>query len=264
MMALGTALGGLVAGGFGVYTAFVVDAISFLVSALFILRIHYQPEPSPDREQKGVCSAFCQYLDGLKYLRRNLDISVIACLKAAASLTAGGALMVVQVALAERIYVIGKDGGIGLGLMFAAVGAGTGLGPIVGRIFTGDDDGALRKAVAVGFFVLTAGTAIMALMPSLPLLLFGTFLRGVGGGMNWVFTTQLLMQLLPDDVRGRVFASEFALLMVAGAFSAGVAGVAIDISGFGLAGTMWSVAGLTLIPAFLWILYLAKRKSATV
>ncbi len=43
MLALGTALGGFVAGGFGVAVAFAVDALTFFVSALIIVRIVYTP-----------------------------------------------------------------------------------------------------------------------------------------------------------------------------------------------------------------------------
>ncbi|MGH9318967.1 MAG: MFS transporter, partial [Vicinamibacteria bacterium] len=39
MLATGAAMGGLVAGVFGVYTAFVVDSLTFLLSAYFIARI---------------------------------------------------------------------------------------------------------------------------------------------------------------------------------------------------------------------------------
>jgi MFS family permease len=43
MLALGAAIGGLVAGQWGIYPAFVIDSATFLVSALLIVRIAYQP-----------------------------------------------------------------------------------------------------------------------------------------------------------------------------------------------------------------------------
>lgn len=261
MLAMGTALGGLVAGSLGIYWAFVIDAASFVASASFISFVQYHTGPHVNRVPGGVGAAFHQYVDGLKYLRHNLHILAIACIKGSYSLTATGALMVVQVALAERIYVIGKNGGIGLGLMFAVVGVGTGIGPIVARRFTGDRNRTIARAIAVGILLLIAGTAVMATLPIFPILMFGLLLRGIGPGMNWVFSTQLLMQLVPDDVRGRVFATEFAIFTVSGAISSGVAGLVMDLPGVGMSNLLWWATGLTLIPAILWMVYLRFNRS---
>ena len=262
MLAFGTGLGGLVAGVFGVELAFIIDALSFFVSAIFILRVQYGPKTENGSRRKGGATAFQQYVDGLRYLKKHRDILAIVLHKAALALTTSGALQVIQVAIADRLYVVGEGGGVGMGIMFAVVGVGTGVGPIVARRWSGDDGFALRIAIAVGFVMLTTGVAVTATLAGFGIVLFGLFLRGIGGGMVWVFSSQLLMQLVPDAVRGRIFATEFALFTLMGALSAAASGWLIDTAAVGLAGTLLGMAVLCLIPAVAWSWYVAKRRPA--
>ena len=252
MLAFGTALGGLVAGGVGIYTAFWVDSLSFFLSAILIARVAYEAISETHGGKRQVRDALRKYVEGLKYLRDHGHVLIIVLHKAAITLTTSGALQVIQVALGERRFVIGQGGGIGMGIMFAVVGVGTGIGPIIARRYTKDQNAALRRAIAVGFVMIVLGVTIIASLANFPTVLLGILLRGVGGGIVWVFSTQLLMQLVPADVRGRVFASEFALFTLMGAVSAAATGWAIDAPILGLSRTLWVLAGLCAVPAALW------------
>ena len=55
-----------------------------------------------------------------------------------------------------------------------------------------------------------------------------TTVRGVGTGVIWVFSAVLLQLLIPDRLRGRVFAFEFAALTLTQALSTLWAGYATD------------------------------------
>lgn len=258
MFAFGTAIGGIVAGHFGVYMAFIIDAFSYIISALFISRIQYNQPLDIDKPAKGFSAVFGQYIDGLAYLRKNVDIFVLVLHKAAVALTSSGGLQVIQVSMAHDIFVIGQDGGISMGIMFAVVGVGTGLGPIVARSFTKDHKPFLCAAIAVSYLMISFGIAIAATMHSFAVVLVGILLRGTGGGTIWVFSTYLLMSRLPDKIRGRIFASEFALFTLMTAISAAIVGRAIDYPALGLSKTMWWMAGLALIPGIFWTLFTKK------
>jgi MFS family permease len=259
MLAFGAALGGIVAGVWGVQPAFIIDAMTFLVSAILISRIAYQHEPALAAADKSVRAAVKQYLDGLRYLWSHKDFLAIALNKAAFGLVAAGSFQVVQVALAKQIFVIGEGGGISLGLMYAFMGIGTGLGPIVARRFTGDREGPLRLAIAASYAITTLGLILIAPLVGFGLVLLGTVLRGIGGGIGWVFSTQLLLQRLPDRVRGRVFSTEFAMFTLASAISAAGGGWLFDNTGLGISGMMWLMAILALIPGSLWFLWNSTR-----
>lgn len=257
MLAFGAALGGLVAGQWGAYPSFVVDSLTFVGSAALIARIRYRPQAPPEGSAASVAAALHQYLEGLRYLRRNVDVLFIALHKAAFALLVSGTFQVVQVALAEQVFVIGEGGGTSLGILYAVMGVGTGLGPILARRFTGDRDRPQRLAIAASYAVTALGLALAGTLVSFPVVLLGTLLRGVGSGVGWVFSTQLLLQLLPNRVRGQVFSTEFALYTLGSALGAAGAGWALDRTGLGIAGILNWTAGLILVPGALWLLWVA-------
>lgn len=261
MLAIGAALGGLVAGEWGIYPAFVIDALTFLLSAAVIARISYRWEP-PMEGDTSIRAGFRQYVDGLRYLKNELDILFIALHKAAVALTINGAFQVIQVVLAEQVYVIGEGGGTSLGLLYAVAGVGTGIGPIAARVFTGDRDRQLRVFLALSYLLTVVGIAITAPLAGFGMVLFGTFLRAFGGGINWVFSTQLLLQLVPDRVRGRVFSSEFAMFTLANAAGTAAGGWALDSTSLGISTLLWWLAGITLIPGLFWVAWIFGGRRA--
>lgn len=262
MLALGTALGGFVAGSLGVYTAFAIDALTFFVSALMIAQLHYQPS-SLATQVRSVGAALQEYIEGLQYLRRYHDILAIVLHKAAVTFCFAAAYDVIAVAISQQVFVIGEGGGIGLGFIYATVGIGTGLGPIVMRSFTGDRERALRIAIIVAYLLAATGMVLAALMvntrASFWLFLVGLFIRGFGGGSVWVFATQLALQNVADHVRGRVFSTEFALFSLSSAVAAGAAGWALAQPALGYQGIVWVLPVLTLAPAILWGAWLWRQ-----
>jgi len=262
MLSLGAALGGIVAGQWGIYPAFVIDALTFLVSAVFIARVAYDQPISPDASSRSIRSALTDYVDGIRYLVDNKGIFVIASLKAANAL-ATGAFQVIQVYLAEQIYVIGEGGSTSLGLLYAFVGAGTGFGPIWARKITRDRDRLMRIAISVSFLVATVGLIIVAPLPGFIAVLIGVFIRGLGGGINWVFATQLLLQQVHNRVRGRVFSTEIAMMTLASAIAAYAGGWGIDKPSVGIPGMMWAMATLAFVFGLLWTLWLVSGRDGS-
>jgi MFS family permease len=256
MLSLGAAVGGLVAGQWGIYPAFVVDSLSFFLSAFFISHVQYthtfDKSGAPAGTGQQIGAAFRQYVDGLKYLKDHKDIFAITLHKPAVSLLASGAFQVIQVTLAERVFVIGENGGTSLGLLYAFAGIGTGVGPILARVFTGDRDRPLRNALTISYIIGVIGLALTAPLASFALVLFGTFVRSLGGGINWTFSTQLLLEGVPDKVRGRVFSSEFAMFTLASAVSSATGGWLLDNTKLGISGIIWWMSGLMIVPGILW------------
>nr|WP_290668454.1 MFS transporter [Ardenticatena sp.] len=250
MLSLGAALGGLVAGQLGIYTAFVVDACTFLLSAFFVMQVNYTTSPVLDGTM-SIATAIRDYIEGLAYLRHHLDILMIALQKTFVALAVSGGFQVVQVVLAEQVYPIGEGGSTSLGLMYAVVGIGTGIGPIIARIFTGDREWPLRWAIFVSYLFSAIGLLLIAPLGAFWGVLIGMLLRGVGGGIGWVFSTQLLLDLLPDRVRGRVFSSEFAMFTLANAISAALVGHALDLA-ISLSLLVLIMAILSFVSALVW------------
>lgn len=259
MLSLGAALGGIVAGQWGIYPSFVIDSATFLISAFFIARVIYDHPNVNDGSEGTISAGFKQYLDGLKYLLDNRGVLVVSLLKAANSL-ATGSFQVIQVYLAEQVYRIGQGGSTSLGLMYAIVGAGTGFGPIWARVFTGDDNRKMRIAISISYLLAGIGLAMTAPLPGFLLVLVGTFLRGLGGGVTWVFSTQVLLQTVPNRVLGRVFSTEFAMMTLTSAVAAYVGGWGIDKPEISISGLLWGMVVLVLVFGVLWTFWIVSEK----
>ncbi len=219
-----------------------------MASAALLTRVAYRYHASLAASDRGIANMFRQYGEGLSYLGRNRDILAIALQKPINSLFFSGGFQVIQVVLGERVFVMGEGGGISMGILFAITGIGTGIGPIWARRYTGDRDVPLRIAIGLGYLIAGIGIAITAPLIAFWVVLMGMFLRGFGGGVIWVFSTQLLYQNVPVHMRGRVFATEFALFTLAGAVSAAMVGWALDNTEAGVSGVMWAMALLGVIP----------------
>jgi len=257
MLTVGAAAGGLVAGTWGAHPAFVVDALTFLLSAWFIWRIAARPLVAAGNEDRSVRAALVEYVNGWRYLVGHAHVFATVLHKPARALITFPGIQIVQVAIAEQVFVLGAGGGVGLGVMFGVYGAGTALGPIAVRAIIGDRRRALGRAIVAGYLLSGLGLAVMAPLGGFAAVLVGSFVSGVGGGLVWVFSTQLLLEAVPGTVRGRVFATEFALLSLMSAVGAAATGMALGP--LGIQGVLWVMGALLLVPAALWVGWIRSR-----
>ncbi len=255
MLAFGAAIGGFTAGIFGVHTAFIIDGLTFFVSAVLLLQIKL-PHRSTSTTEVREGSKFTTF----RYMLRHPDILFISLHKAAIALLLSSGFQVALVEIAKTHFVIGIDGAISLGLMYCMGGVGSGIGPIVARYWTGDNDKPLRRSISLGYLIGTVGLAIAAPLFNLTTVVLGGFIRSVGGGIAWVFSTQLLLQRAPNEIRGRIFGTEFALFTLMGGVATATVGVMLDL--FGVRLVLWGMTALPLIPAILWWLWQARHTSS--
>ena len=118
---------------------------------------------------------------------------------------------------------------------------------------TGDRDKPLRISISWGYVIASIGIGITATLFNFGVVLLGGLVRSIGGGIAWVFSTQLLLQRAPNEIRGRIFGTEFALFYTHGGASALITGALLDR--FQLQDILWGMAALNVIPALLWWLW---------
>ena len=259
MLAVGAAIGGPAVSLFDVYPSFVVDSLTFGASALLQAFIHYDFVPAADAVKISIQSTIQQYVEGLRFLRHQADLFMIAIQKGLMAMIIIGAFQVIMVTISKQNFVIGTDGTTGLGIMYGMVGLGTGVSPIVMRRFTGDRNRPMRLSIILGYLVASIAMFVMMPLLTFEMTLVGMFLRGFGLAIIWVFTTQLLLQLTPARVRGRVFATEFAIQSLgaaAGSFIGGLASDVLDMRSV----IMW-MGIIILIPGALWVLWIWLGKT---
>lgn len=216
---LGAALGGAAIAVTGLSGAFRLNAATFLLSALLLLRV---PEPADAGSTKRTSRLTTQARQGLHFIRGDRFIVQLMAVQLLAVLSVGGtgALLVV---LARR--QLGVDAAH-FGLLVAAIGVGAVIGPLLfGRLVDRIDSPVL---VFMPYLVRGLIDAAMAFVTGLWVPITLLLLYGVNTSTGGVAYTTLLQRRVPADLRGRVF-SAFNVVWQAGRLaSLALAGVLAD------------------------------------
>ncbi|MFN8504755.1 MFS transporter [Kouleothrix sp.] len=223
MLAIGAGLGGIVAGTLGTDAAFLIDAASFVLSALCIWQV---PIPEPHLHERQPTSRLQEFREGFAFVFHRRDIAVYTLTKTLWSF--GGGILLLLTVFGRQVFPLGVDGALSIGLLYAARGVGAGIGPLLARRWGGDGERFLRRAIGPAFLCTALGYAVVSGAPSLLVTWLGVMLAHVGGSVQWVFSTALLQMNVPNRLQGRVFAVEGALLTLATALSSYSAGLAAD------------------------------------
>ena len=250
MLTLGAAMGGVMAAIFGVQAALVIDAATFLLSALVVTRIVVPDRPVVTTSSKEG-GGWREYKEGMAYLFERPRVGLISLVK---GFTQIGAPDIMIAIYAAQIFPVGEDGAITLGLLFAASGVGAVLGPFIGNTLTDGSADKLQLSIGVGFVIVALGWAAFGWAPSLPLAMLGLTIRYIGGSVNWTYSTVLLQMKTKDQYLGRVFAFDLAFYTLFASLSVWLTGVVLDNTGLGprlLAVWIGILSALPLIP---WIL----------
>jgi MFS family permease len=254
-LAVGAALGGVVTDAAGRNTAFIIDAASFFLSAVFISLVRF-PKRAQVRERSSKLSladatGLTDIRDGARYLKSNPRVIALLLVKSGWGM--GGGVLLLLTVFGKQIFPIGRDGSTSIGLLYAARGVGAMLGPMIARAITGNSARTMRRAITVAFFLSAAFYSMFALSPML--IVAALFVVGAhaGGSIQWVFSTTLLQMTVPDKFLGRVFALEMALLTLTMSASTYLTGYGLDYAGLGPR-QMAAILGLAfLIPGTLWL-----------
>ncbi len=258
MLAIGAMLGGLATAFLGITAAFVLDALTFLISAWFVSRIDLPMSTPHERMvQANQGSGLFEFVGGLRYLTGRPYILGLALVKAGGALI-WGAINVVEIPLAENIFPLNGNGTLTLGLVYAATGLGTALGPILLRQWIGDSRAASLRAITIGFVMLILGVTGLGLANLLSVVLVMTVVRGIGSGAVWVFSSALLQKIVTDEYRGRVFSFEFAVLTLTQSFSVLWAGFAMDSLGMGVQQVLLSMGLAGVAMLLIWLIFRAR------
>lgn len=248
MLAFGAAVGGLVATLFGAAFALAVDSLTFLLGAWFIWSIKgYTFTPTP-REQRAQSHQTGGLLDGLRFLRRTPQVFTTLLVKFGNSIGNVDALMTI---FATQVFVIGQDGQGSLGIMYAIFGVGALLGPILLNRWNDGTPQVMRGLIMIGFVLIVFGWVVIGWSGTLWILLFGLFLRAMGGSANWTYSTIIIQKTTPNAYLGRMFSLDMMAYYVATVASTLIHGQLIDYFG---AANVRNAALVMIVPSALILL----------
>ena len=234
MLAVGAFLGGTLVQLVGIQVVFALDALTYLVSAAFLIGLRLPPTPTQPEPFRFV--DVLRLADLRRGFRHTRQLGIWPILFSKVLWSPCGGFLVLFPLLAARYQGGGavpdlEDVGGTIGLFFAARGIGTGLGPLVSRRFWGSSEATLVRMTWGGMFVGAVGYLALCFAPSLPLALAAVTLAHMGGSAQWVGSTTYWQRRIDDAFRGRVFATEFLLMTLSFSVFSLVSGLLFDLTG---------------------------------
>ena len=262
---LGATIGGLVAALLGRDAVFLLNALSFVVSAALIWRMQFaEPHAEGTRQFKArELVDFSPILAGIRYVRQHARLRATIFVKFGNLIIGPGWVLFTvmgQNEFAVRWHGMAPERGafLGMSLLLGARGLGALLGPVLSARWAGHWQHRLEIAIFWGYLGAAAGYTLLGVSGHLWQACLCVALAHIGSSIVWVFSTTLLQMQTEDKFRGRVFAADLSLCMFTIAAGAYLAGRFVDW-GFA-ARSVASVAGmLMLIPAGLWGLSIRNR-----
>lgn len=261
-LAVGSAIGGGVAVLFGRSTVFLLDALTFLVSALLISRMKFF-EPHLDGQLSWSARELFNYrpvLEGIRYIVSHRALFVMLLAKGGLGLM--GSSWVLLPLYGERVFPVGveklghdRSVMLGMSVLMAARGVGSLLGPLVGSYWAGYSEDKLRRGIFWGFLLGAAGYIGLGVAPGLIEACLAVTCAHAGGSIIWVFSTTLLQLYSQDRFRGRVFSADYGFLVSTMSATTYLSGLLVDV-GLGVRLLAIGTGLLALLPTFGWLILL--------
>jgi hypothetical protein len=279
---LGAAMGGVTAAQFGYSVAFLVNSISFVASAVFILLIPEEVMRRSEQKSEAVaieieplsaesCASapiagseqpvetarfFNDLREGLSYIWVTPFVRGIILLNVGWA-TGGGMVNLLFDQMGAHTFAHDDLGDWNVSALFAASGAGLFLGMAMARRAGAWAREERRAGLFIGWSLVAQGVllSVAGLMPSLALMaVFVAAARLILGAEFGVQET-FMMRVLPDHYRGRVFTTDRSLELSTMAIATVASGWLIKW--LGPRAVMVISGALSASPGVVWLLALS-------
>jgi len=261
MLAVGAALGGIVAATLGRDAAFIIDAATFAASALLIVGItrpFQQPRQQLAEGEHGA-GLIRSIAPVYRFARHSRFVSSLLLSKTMFGVGTGVVLMLAV--FGDKVF---HAGDVGIGILFAARGIGALLGPFLARATVGTSDRGLLVGISVSVVAVTVAYGLFPLAPTILIAGGLVLIAHLGGGAQWMLSTYGLQRHTPDAIRGRLFSFDYGLVTLTIALSTLLAGVLTELLTPQLA--VWTMVALLAIAGAGWIWFStpARRRASSV
>jgi len=221
MLAVGAALGGLVATVFGRNVSFIANAVSFVAAAAvvgLIRRPMQRPRVDTDTARTRM-HPIADMGEAISYARK--DSVLLSLLASKATFAMGAGIVGLLAVLAKDLR--GGDGATGL--LLGARGVGVAVGPLIAAKLIGPSMS--RLLLMCGCAGLSFGVCYIGLSvaPVLAVAVVLALFAHLGGGAQWTLSTYGLQRRAPNHMLGRIIAGDFGLVTLIITLSNLVAGV---------------------------------------
>lgn len=257
-LAVGATLGGIVLAFAGREAVFVLNSLSFVVSAVLVsgmvLDERHAAGAAPLRARDLM--DYSPMIEGARYMRSRPRLLATVFVKFGLGLFIG-ATWVTYALMGERMFAVhlgpaGRSGVLGMSLLIGARGVGALLGPLGAAGWAGQRDPRLRKGILLGFCAAAVGVGLLSIAPDVWVAVLCVIVAHCGGSVIWTFSTTMLQLDSDDQFRGRVFSADLALCMVAIAVTSYIASALVD-AGVPLRTLAFYIGVFLLLPTMWWM-----------
>jgi MFS family permease len=194
--AIGPIVGGAIVSWSGPDLVYWINAATFLLSAVLVLRI---PARFLQNEQAMTRGHWRDFRDGLTVFRHSRAL-VIVLVAFGLTMLSTGLVNVSEIFLATRAL---GTGAFGYGLLWTA----SGIGLVVGSLVVGGlvDRRRPLRVYPFGFVPWAAGTIGAAVSPNVWVAAIAMVVSGFGNGVTFPMTVLIIQEHTVDRLRGRAF-----------------------------------------------------------
>ena len=255
---MGASVGGVVAALLGRDAVFVLNAVSFLASALLIRGMKFEEPHATSVAPLRFSDLWdnSPVLEGVRYVKK--DRRLLAAVFGKAGELMIGPSWVLFTVMGQRYFPVHwhsidpqRGAMLGMSLLLGARGLGALIGPLASARWAGHSQERLRLGVLFGYLIVGVGYGALGLSGTVWIACLWVMLAHSGGSTVWVFSTTLLQLNTEDKFRGRVFAADLALSMLTIAIGAYVCGILLD-HGYSAKAVATGTGIVMIIPALLW------------
>jgi MFS family permease len=193
---IGSVVGGALVAATSPDVAYIVNGVSFAVSAILILRIRQRFEEADRAPSRG---GWKDITEGLALAVRSRALLTVIVAWSIVMLANAG-VNVSEYFLATEVF---NGGDFGYGLLVGATGLGLVAGSLFGGSWVSQRGLAVPYAVSIGLMALGFGAA--ALAPNVWVAALVVIAAGAGNGVAVVTNALLVQRGAPDRLRGRAF-----------------------------------------------------------
>ena len=267
---IGASVGGVVAAFLGRDVVFILNALSFLISAILIGGMRFA---EPHAEASGAMRLrdlvdFSPVLEGIRYIRSHRTL-LPAVFAKAGELMVGPSWVIFTVMGAGEFAFHGRKidaaGGamLGMSVLLGGRGIGAMVGPLIAARWAGHSDRRLSLGILLGYLTVALGYVVLGVSRNIWIAAGCAMLAHAGGSTVWVFSTTLLQLHSEDRFRGRVFSADLGLGSLSFAVTAYICGRFLD-AGISARTVATGTGMMMLLPAMLLAWALRSAKSASV
>jgi MFS family permease len=230
LMAVGAALGGWVSFLFGYELAFIVNAISFLVSAYSIWLIPEEAMQENETTRREKAPFLKELQEGLYYTVTNRFALTILLMNIVWAM-GGGATFIVFEGLASKVFSNeNMPVDIAFSILMTFNGVGLTLGMLIAhRAATFVERNKIERSF-IGWSLVVHGIlfAIAGFMPNIWLVIIFIVISRTIVGAEYAVQETIFQRSLPDHIRGRISTLDRGAEITMFSFSSYAAGVALE------------------------------------